>query len=257
MNDDDKEKLQIIKGVVKILDKAVSIFCENIDKPVWVMDNGNIFPRYKSPTSLNFQVLMAVRVVSGINASLCLIEGGYTQETGVIIRTIEEFISKIIFVYEMHAKGVATIEQRKLINEFFNCDVRSLRDIFDGFDFWVKMDKVFASYARTLSEGTEDKDTSSLQKGLRVIYDTYSGYVHGFYPHIMEMYEGGTAARFRTSGMPDTPRVDEMIRAVASSVHRALNTFVLIADGISRIDLRGELIDKRNEFQKSKAYKKQ
>lgn len=116
MNDDDKEKLQIIKGAVKIFDKAVSIFCENIDKPVWVMDNGNIFPRYKSPTSL---------------------------------------------------------------------------------------------------------------------------------------------ARFRTSGMPDTPRVDEMIRAVASSVHRALNTFVLIADGISRIDLRRELIDKRNEFQKSKAYKKQ
>ena len=54
----DKEKLQIIETTIRTLDKAVLVFCEKIGVPDWVEDK-KVY-RYKTPTSLHFQVLMAV-----------------------------------------------------------------------------------------------------------------------------------------------------------------------------------------------------
>lgn len=242
MNPEDKEKLVIIKNSLSVLDKAVSKFCSKIGKPDLIEDKGVY--RYKNPTSLHFQVLMAVRIVSGLHASVCLLEGGYPQEAGAIIRMIEEFMAKVKFIDEAHNKGIATADQQKLINDFFK-----------GV-FWVDMDKVFASYARTASEAGGNKDTYSIQKDARSIYDLLTKFVHGFYDAIMDMYEGGTE-RFRTDGMLDTPRIQEMIDIpLAFCVSGAFTTFVLIADSTKQIELMSELANKREEFQKSKPFEK-
>jgi len=232
----DREKLQIIKDAIKTLDKAVSVFCEKIGTPDWVEDK-KVY-RYKTPTSLHFQVLMAVRIVSGLRACVCLLENGYPQEAGALIRMVEEFRLKIIFIDEAHNKGKATSNQKKLVNDFFKGD------------FWVDMDKVCASYARTASDATGNNDIYTTQKDIKFIYTILTKYVHGFYDAIMEMYEGGTE-RFRTDGMLDTPRIGEMIDgALTFCVSGVFTAFVLIADSTKQIELMTELVKRREEFQK-------
>lgn len=241
MNREDNKKLQIIRDTIKTLDAAVLAFCKRIGKPEWLEDKKAY--NYKDPTSLHFQVLMTVRIASGLHASVCLLEGGYSQEAGAIIRTIEEFNLKILFIDEAHNKGKATAEQQKLINEFFKGD------------FFVNMDKICASYARTASEVTGNKNICSVQKDVRFIYDLLTKYIHGFYAAIMDMYDGGTE-RFRTNGMLDTPRIKEMIdSALAFCVSRALTTFILIADSIKQSHIKLELTKKREEFQKSEVFR--
>jgi len=251
---EDETKLQIIKDIIPLLEKSIHMFCDKIGRPLWVSDENNIFPRYQSPLSLHFQILQAIRVVSGLNASVCLLNNGYTQETGVIVRTIEEFLSKIIFVHEAHIKGQRTAEQQRLIDDYFKYDIKSTEDILKGNDFWVNMNKVYASFARILTEGTQNADVSTMQQKLRALYDTYSGYVHGFYPHIMEMYEGGTE-RFRVNGMQGTRRIKEMIGPIVSCVVRTLNTLSLIAKSLQLPELEKELIDQRKKFCESEAYR--
>lgn len=254
MNVRDETRLQIIRDVTPLLEKSIYMFCDEISKPSWINDKDNIFPRYQNPISLHFQILQAVRIVSGLNASVCLLNSGYTQETGVIVRTIEEFLSKIMFIHEAHVKGHRTTEQQRLIDEYFKYDIRSTKDIIEGNNFWVNMNKAYASFARILAEGTKNSDVYSVQRKLRALYDAYSGYVHGFYPHIMEMYEGGTE-RFRINGMRGTRRIKEMIKTIASCVVRTLNTLSLIAKSLQLSELEKELIDRRKKFCESEAYK--
>ena len=116
------------------------------------------------------------------------------------------------------------------------------------------MKKIFASQARFLCDATPNKDVHGTHKMSKVIYDTFSGYVHAFYPHVMELYEGGTE-RFRMDGMQDTPRVSEMAGHLASCALRAINTIAQLATGLSLLSLRKELIECRDRFMKSEVYK--
>lgn len=95
MSINNETKLQIIKDVIPLLEKSIYMFCDKISKPSCITDKGNTFPRYQNPISLHFQILQAIRIVSGLNASVCLLNSGYTQETGVIVRTIAQFFCQI------------------------------------------------------------------------------------------------------------------------------------------------------------------
>ena len=148
-----------------------------------------------------------------------------------------------MFIDEIHEKGKATSDQNKLVKDFFKGD------------FWFGMDKVYASCARTVSEATGDKDTFTTQNDVKFIYNIFTKYIHGFYDAIMEMYEGGTEL-FRTDGMLNTQRIGEMIDiALAFCVSGAFAAFALIAYSNGQTDLMTELVDKREEFQKSEAFK--
>ena len=55
---------------------------------------------------------------------------------------------------------------------------------------------------RVLLKGA-DLNPSDAQSAMSTLHKAYSGYVHGAYPHIMELY-GGNPARFHMAGMRDT-----------------------------------------------------
>jgi hypothetical protein len=56
----------------------------------------------------------------------------------------------------------------------------------------------------------------------------FSGYVHGAYPHIMEMF-GGNPPRFHLSGMLNTPRIDEWHGQLVGYVYRLTMASVFVA----------------------------
>lgn len=251
----DEKNLSIIKDVMPLLEKAANVFCSKIDSPSLIPCENDFVVRYVNPTSLHVQILMAVRIVSGINACIVLVEHGYAQEIGVLIRTIEEFLLKINFINEAHEKKILTKEQEKFINEYFKDDIRSEKDVFDRKNVWIDMDKVCASFARFVSEGTNNRDIHGLQIKLRAVYDVYSHYVHGGYGCIMEMYNSSIDS-FTLNGMKGTRRISGILGggALASCIVRALNTFGQIALNVNEKLLFKELIEKRREVWQSDLY---
>lgn len=199
---------------------------------------------------------MAVKIVSTLNAVINLLKKGYIQEIGILLRVVDECNAKILCIEEAHVKQTLTSEQKKTINEYFQFDIRKVEDVFSSDKWWVNMNKVFASQARFLSEGTPNKDICSILEKCKIIYNVFTGYVHGFYPHVMELYDMDQK-KFRISGLPKHAHDEGMFKAVASAVLRAFNIFAQLAARFNLSALREELIKKRNIFMESEAYKEQ
>jgi len=249
-----ESNLRIFTNVLLLFEKSVALFSGKLEKPSWSGDEHNGYqPRFANPNSGHFQLLMAVKIVSTLNAVICLLKEGYVQEVGILLRVIDECSAKILCVEEAHVKRALTSEQKKIINEYFQFDIRKVEDISSSDKWWVDMKKVFASQARFLSEGTPNKDVHSILEMCKVLYNVYTGYVHGFYPHVMELYDTDKKL-FRMNGLLDTRYYQDMVMGVSSAILRVFNIFAQIAPRFDLLELRKELIDNRNIFIKSEAY---
>jgi hypothetical protein len=63
---------------------------------------------------------------------------------------------------------------------------------------------------------------------MTTIHETYSGYIHGASPHIMELY-GGIPPRFHMKGMLGTPRHEDHTDDLLDYYHRAIISFAFAA----------------------------
>jgi len=247
----DEIRIHIIENVMPLLERSVNSFYSVLSKAELVGVQEKVQPRFVEPHSGHFMLLMAVKSVSTLNAIICLIKAGYVQEVGILYRVLIECNAKILCIEEAHTKGVLNAEQKKIVDDYFENDIRSAEDIINGNNWWVDMKKVNASQARFLSEGTGNKDVHTIRTHIQTIYDAFSGYVHGLYSHIMELNDVNTGT-FTLKGC--SPRVDGMLDVVSSGVLQTLNTFSQIALRLGLSELKKELIYNRDVFIKSEAY---
>lgn len=91
---------------------------------------------------------------------------------------------------------------------------------------------------------------SDAQELLRTTHQAFSGYVHGAYPHIMEMC-GGNPPRFHVSGMLGTPRIDEWRGQLVGYVQRLIIVSVFIARKLGVTNLEAPLRALLEEFEKT------
>ncbi len=248
-----ESQFHILRNTLPLFESSINKFCDVLEKPIWSQDQNEGQPRYKNPHSGHFQLLMAVKIVSTLNAILCLLKEGHVQEVGALLRIIDECNAKICCMEEAHNKTLSSVHE-EIINGYFKYDIRSANDILEQKKWWVSMREVFASQTRFLSEGTPNKDVHGIQQNIQGIYDVHTGYVHGFYPHIMELYDYNIKS-FKLNGILDEPRHGEMMRAVSSAISRSFNTFAQISTRFGLSDLRNELIKSRDIFHESEAYK--
>lgn len=228
------KRLEKIERVAMFFEQAVNSFCEKIGSPGWVLLKGGLYPRYRMPSFMHFQVLMSVRIVSGFYASVCLLKNGYTQEAAVITRTIVEFTEKIFYAEEAQVSGKLTKTQKKMQEDYFKDDVTCEEDLFKKDSWWISMNGVHHSLAEYLGRFVSEGATVNIKKNAQAIYRTFSRYVHGFHTSIMEMYETRTE-RFRMKGMLDTPRENEMIGGVFRSIVPVFSAFQSVSQ---RLELK-------------------
>jgi hypothetical protein len=83
--------------------------------------------------------------------------------------------------------------------------------------------KIKASVARFLSPVVNPSDS---QRTGQIATDCLSGYVHGAYPHIMELYGGAPPhSQFHMAGMLGTPRMQVFMRITAMHLQRTIPIF--------------------------------
>jgi hypothetical protein len=226
--------IEVYKEAVRQLEKIISVFEEELDKPEVV--HGAFL--YKSPTVKHVCMLKGVRIVSGLNALLVLFEAGYATEMGVLMRTISDCINAIYFLLEHHPE--VTPEVEKFVSDFFGevLDEPEIGPEQGAKSYRTKVKKIHASRARLLSEHI------NFAVGRDMVYknySAYSGYVHSAYPNIMETYGGEPPHKFHFRGMKGTSRIKEWETIMVAFIGSAFLVFGYMAEKYKKAELIHEI----------------
>jgi len=245
------DSFAFLDSCADLLDRATSAFTRLIDNPKLTVEAGPVF-RFEKPDVREYAILQCIRIVSGLRATLHLLAKGYFQEAGVIARTLLEFSHNLNFIHEGFVNKERVPRINKRIQQYFSEHTRTAEERMakskKGATFIRK--KVYAAIGRMLGKDNPYR----FQQIAKVLEDAYSGYVHGNYINIMEMYNGGKQ-RFETSGV--LPRTTEWLHYIALIVHPILNQFSTIAIAFNLKELESILIKKRKDLETSPLYKKQ
>lgn len=241
--------LDFIRHVAKNLER-VYIALEGsplIGPPQWVTPENQF--RHQAKHDCLLVYLKGVRSVSLLNASIVLLEAGYVHEVGILCRCIDEAIEDmVLFIRNLGQNNKPTESQERILKDFFQeqfTDATSplgssvIRDR-------VPRKKVRAAIASLPENQLNPHDHIQITK---TIHDTFSGYIHGAYPHIMELY-GGRPARYHMTGMSNTPRIKEWQRQLITYAYRGILGAWFTAKRLGEDDVAAGVFSMREEFER-------
>jgi hypothetical protein len=242
------EKIEYLQKLAALLGRAVNRFNKSIPQPLFETNIGGRF-RYRDPNPVIYLVLKMSRVVTGLYAALNLTKSGLFEDSGAICRIILECSHDIDFVMEGLIHDPFPGDKQEFLDSFFKNETLTPDEMLRTMTkpATIPRKKVYPSVGRLLSPDNPDRQ----QRVAKVLEESFSGYVHAAYPHIMEMYEG-VSKEFRMSGIE--ARIDSWINQLAITIHTSLNQFSILAKSLALHELRNELVASVNELEKSEAY---
>jgi hypothetical protein len=227
----EAEILRIREQIVP-LERLIDLFSHSVDAPVLFSDETERGFRYNQPGLNHFCLLRMCRIVSALNASIELARLGYTQEIGVLLRTANEYSSHIEFaLLGKDTTNVHNDDAIKFVSSYFNDS--GLASPNDKKRFVISQkaihDALGASLDATNAESSESKSTSDLMSR---VYVMLSGYVHGAYKSIMDLF-GGRPGRFHLRGMSGTPKDSENIAVLDTLIVSASLCFIAVVQKLA------------------------
>ncbi|MCX8502210.1 MAG: hypothetical protein ORO03_11075 [Alphaproteobacteria bacterium] len=217
------------------------------EPPIIVKDGSMAWFRYEKQSDVLLCFLKGVKLVSTLNAALVLLRQGYALEVGALCRMADDFCFEIMFMIKTLDGDKPSKDQERFFHEFFQEEFEnpdhplSSSQIRDS----VPRRKIFAAFGQLAKE---ELNPSDAQTTLMTIHRTFSGYVHGAYPHIMEMYEG-KSARFRMSGMSNTRREAEWRVQLTMYVYRAIMASELVSRKLGLKDIERSIRELLVEYE--------
>jgi len=164
--------------------------------------------------------LKCVRCISTLNASVVLLKAGYVQEAYALCRIADEVETDVFFMAMPHDDGKPSVDQKRLFDEFFQEELERPDDATSSLPRdRVSREKIHAAVSRYPVRDMNPHDFGMI---LNSIHKVMSGFVHGAYVHIMEMY-GGSPAKFHVCGVNELPhRLIECESQLANNVYRGI-----------------------------------
>jgi hypothetical protein len=228
--------LEIVAEAVSGIDACVQALASSFPLPARTVVNETLVFRHQRKDDLLLSYLKLVKIASHHNAALVLILAGYPQEVYALCRMIDEACEDIGFMATPLDNGKPSSHQLRFIAEFY-------QEEFSGADFVesqqerdrVPRKKVRAGGSRIGGE-IEGLDPAAHLKNVGALAGTFSGFVHGAYVHLMELF-GGNPPRFHTRGMLGTPRMQECLGNHVNHLYRSLLAVELVGQRTYREDI--------------------
>jgi hypothetical protein len=204
--------------------------------------------RHELKDDKQFVFLKGVRYMSLLNASLTLFMSSFFHEMGILARCMDEALEDVMFFLRRTGEnGELSKRQTEALAEFYqeefeNISVGMLRN---NERRRVPRKSVRAAIAALPENEVNPHDMAQIHG---TIYDTFSGYVHGAYPHIMELY-GGWPPRYHTQGMRGSPRQVEGARQLVLYVHRGIMIGHCVAMKLERWDIADQILTLRSALE--------
>jgi hypothetical protein len=233
-----------------VLRRLEGIYAE-MDKAAGPVLFRNVGPyrqfRHETLTESLACYLKGIKCISTLNASVILLKHGHTQEVGALCRMVDDFCNEIFFVLLPQGKDGFSDDQIRFLENFFQEEFdkpahplgsAQKRDT-------VGVKKIHATFGK-LAAG--ELNPSDAQELLRTVHQAFSGYIHGAYPHIMEMY-GGNPPRFHVNGILNTPRIPEWRGQIVGYVQRLIIASVFVARKLGVTNFEAPLRALLEEFE--------
>ncbi len=239
---DQNKNFYLFQKCLSDLSVVISEIEGRFPQPKFVLVGGQQQFRYSENTVYHVAFLKAVRMISGLNASLVLLAGGYYQEIMVVLRTVDDFFSDILFILENSEQNSLSDAQKKFIEDFFQEEFVNPNNPLANTKrrSTVPKKKIWASVARQIGQYANPSDA---QKILQVTNDAFSGYVHGAYPQIMELC-GGKPPRFHLNGVLTSPRIQTCFKQISFYLHRTIMAIGVLTKSLGL----GRLSDRTHEI---------
>ena len=220
--------------------------------PEFVSVGGQQQFRYSEETVYHVAFLKAIRMVSGLNASLALLSGGFYQEIMVVLRTVDDFFSDILFIIENAEQNTLSEAQKKFMEDFFQEEFVNPNNPLENTKrrSTVPKKKIWASVARQIGQYANPSDA---QKILQVTSDAFSGYVHGAYPQIMELC-GGNPPWFHMNGISASVRTQACFKQISFYLHRTIMATDILTKSLGLRDLSDHAKKIRDYFESETDY---
>jgi len=249
---DQSKNFYIFQKCLDDLSVLISQIGGSFPPPNFVSVGGQQQFRYSEHTVYHVALLKAVRMVSGLNASLVLIQGGYYQEIMVVLRTLDDFSSEILFILENAEQNTLSKAQTKFMDDFFQEEFVNPNNPLKNTKrrSTVPKKKIWASAARQIGQYANPSDA---QKILQVTNDAFSGYIHGAYPHIMDLY-GGNPPRFHMNGVLIGPRIQTCFNQISLYLHKTIMAIGILTKSLGLGGLADRTVEIRDYFESETDY---
>lgn len=238
---------EYLKDVISRLEALYHKMYQCTELPVFVRDD--VYQRFRHETLSDALAcyLKGVKIISTLNAALVLLKEGYTQEIGALCRMIDDYCNEIFFLLVPQDGEKFSADQIRFLEDFFQEELDRPDNPLASTQKRsnVPTRKIHSTCAK-LSKN--EANPSDAQEILRTVHQAFSGYVHGGYPHIMEMY-GGNPPRFHMSGMLGTPRIIEWRNQLKEYVYRTIMVSILVARKLGSSELETAIKELMKEFE--------
>jgi hypothetical protein len=205
--------------------------------------------RYTERTIHQALIQKLARIISGLYAARTLLEKGFLQEQAALQRMLDEFQEDVTFLCYAAIFEDTTDLHRRYLDAFFEEEFDKPEDPVASTQKrpMVPRDKIRAYIARIEGSGLDPSRGIALG---RTLSKTYSGYVHGASPQIMDMY-GGNPPHFHVSGMRGTPRFLEHQDDLWNYFYRGICAFGFAAKAFGDEQLFASIQQYRDQFAKA------
>lgn len=229
------------------MERTLRVLEARVSRPIPTKTGQGTVLRYKGKSAPEAIIQKLARYISGLNAAQLLLNYGYIQELGAIQRMLDEFHEDISFL----AFGIIFRDQDDLHKRYleyfyleeFDLDGKSIA--YSQGRPLIPRKKIREYLAKHNPSGISDKELNDLQKALT---QTYSGYVHGASPHIMDMCIGDPPS-FRVKGLVGTIRIPEHFDDLKNYYYRGIISCAFAAKAFGDEVLFKEITDFRNHFE--------
>lgn len=206
------------------LDKAFRRLENMVPPPQMVPCQNSFVFRYREKTIHQALIQKLARLVSGLHAASLLCEQGLLQEQSAVQRMLDEYHEDILFLVTAVISQKITPDHHRYLASFYQEEF----DLNTGKSL-LKRDMLPRKKIRAyLARHHYSESPSVAVEAAHAIHSTYSGYVHGASPQIMDMY-GGNPPHFHIHGMAGTPRHDYHRYDLYNPFFRTIVSFAMAA----------------------------
>ena len=219
---------------LKIL--AERLRAESIGDPEWVESKG-VF-EYPNQTIEVAVVLKVIRATQGIYALDLLCRAGLFVDMGAIYRCVGDCSAEVYFLLEDYPRQSNNVA--KFLLDFF---AQTIDGHLSSEEEPVPTKKIHNAMVRSLTGNEQDE---GIKRSLTNVYKTFSGYIHGGYSHIMQMYGGTRNLRsFNVAGVPSQTQRDLHMQLVLEAYKSTLYLIGYVAKTFNLNDLHREILERR------------
>ena len=236
----DVSKHDYLRSVLQRLEHHYNLMAGAVGQPVAQRLTTNkvegFWFRYPHQSDTLLCFLKGVKLISTLNGALVLLNAGCVQECSALFRVAIDCYTDIMFWLLPGDGDKPSQNQDRFFDEFFQ---EEFEDPAYPLGSQQKRDSVprktiMASVAKLTKDTLNPSDGHST---FLTLHRAFSGYLHGAYPHIMELY-GGEPPRFHMSGMPNTVRETEGLAQFTTELYRAIMVSELVARKLGLDDRR-------------------